>query len=247
VTIPRTVSPETLDVLPVNDARAVRSRRDLQRVNRVLGTRGIVMRGMASAIGKFSGGLPLRVLELGGGDGSVMLGIARKLSTSLAAHLTLLDRLPLVDADTSTAFARLGWSLQTLSVDVVAWAAAPLPPDLPRRWDVIVANLFLHHFEDPLLAELLSAIAGRCDLFVACEPRRAPLALIGSHLIGAIGVNKVTREDAVLSVHAGFRGAELSRLWPRDHDAWLLQEHTAGPFSHFFRAARRGVGAVGTV
>jgi hypothetical protein len=246
VTIPRTVSPETLDVLPVSDARAVRSRHDLRRVNRVLGTRGIVVRGMEPALRKVSGDSPLRVLELGGGDGIVMLGIARKLSASLAAHLTLLDRLPLVDADTGTSFARLGWSVQTLTVDVFDWAAAPLPPDLPRRWDVIVANLFLHHFEDPSLAELLSTIAARCNLFVACEPRRAPLALIGSHLIGALGVNKVTREDAVLSVHAGFRGAELSRLWPRDHDAWLLQEHAAGPFSHFFRAARRAVGAART-
>jgi hypothetical protein len=105
-----------------------------------------------------------------------------------------------------------------------------------------VTNLFLHHFDDLLLPQLLSAIAARCNWFVACEPRRAPLSLIGSHLIRAVGASRITREDAVLSVHAGFRDAELSTVWPDDHD-WQLQEHAAGLFSHFFRAARRGITA----
>lgn len=242
MTFPRTVSPETLDQLAASDARAVRSRRDLQRVNRILGTRGIIIRGLQPVIGRCLRGQPLRVLELGAGDGSLMLSIAKKMSGSWPpVQLTLLDRLTLVGADTIAAFARYGWSVHTLSVDVFDWAAAPLPP----RWDVIVTNLFLHHFDDPLLAKLLSAIAARCNLFVACEPRRAPLALIGSHLIGALGVNRVTREDAVLSVHAGFRSVELSSAWPRDQGDWQLHEHAAGLFSQVFRANRRGVSATG--
>jgi len=242
LTFPRTVSRETLDVLAASDPRALRSRRDLRRVNRVMGTCGILIRGIQSITGPRSRDQPLRVLELGAGDGSLMLCIAQQLSGSWSAvDLTLLDRLALVDADTSVAFAGLGWSAQTLRVDALDWAAAPLPPHLPPRWDVIVTNLFLHHFDDLLLPELLSAIAARCNLFVACEPRRAPLALIGSHLIGALGASKVTREDAVLSVHAGFRDSELSIVWPGDPDSWQLQEHAAGLFSHFFRAAWRGV------
>jgi hypothetical protein len=242
LTIPRTLSPETLDQLAASDARAIRSRRDLQRVNRVLGTRGIVIRELQPVIGRCSRGRPLRVLELGAGDGSLMLSIAKKMSGPWPpVQLTLLDRLTLVGADTSAAFVRYGWSVHTLSVDVFDWAAAPLPP----RWDVIVTNLFLHHFDDQLLPKLLAAIGARCNLFVACEPRRAPLALIGSHLIGALGVNRVTREDAVLSVHAGFRGVELSAAWPRDQGDWQLNEHAAGLFSQVFRANRRGVSATG--
>ena len=211
-----------------------------------MGTRGIIVRGMQPALGRCSRYLPLRVLELGAGDGTLMLRIAQEVSGSWpAVHLTLLDRLALLDADTSTAFAHLGWSVQTLSVDVLDWAAAPVPQHLPPRWDLIVTNLFLHHFDDLLLPELLSAIAARCNWFVACEPRRAPISLIGSYLIGAVGASRVTRNDAVLSVHAGFRDAELSIAWPGDHDDWQLQEHAAGLFSHFFRAARRGVTAAG--
>jgi hypothetical protein len=240
----RTVSRETLDVLAASDPRALRSRRDLRRVNRIMGTCGIIIRGMQPAIGRCSRDLPLRVLELGAGDGSVMLRVAQELSKSWGAvHLTLLDRQALVDASTSAAFARLGWRVQTLIVNVLDWVAAPTPLHLPPRWDVIVTNLFLHHFDDIQLPEVLPVIAARCNLFVACEPRRAPLSLIGSHLLGAVGASRVTREDAVLSVHAGFRDAELSVVWPHDHGQWQLQEHSAGLFSHFFCAARRGVTA----
>lgn len=243
MTFPRTVSRETLDVLEASDPRALRSRRDLQRVNRVLGTRRIVVQGMQPVIERGSRHLPIRVLELGAGDGSLMLCIAQELSQSWpTVHLTLLDRLPLVGEATSAAFKRLGWFVETLSVDVLDWAAAALPPHLPLRWDVIVTNLFLHHFDDVPLARLLSAIAARCNLFVACEPRRTARSLIGSHLVGALGASRVTREDAVLSVYAGFRDAELSRIWQAEHDDWQLQEHATGLFSHFFSAARRAVG-----
>jgi hypothetical protein len=244
LTFPRKVSGETLDVLAPSDPRALRSRRDLQRVNRFLGTRRIIARGMQQAMGRSLPGIRLRVLELGAGDGSLMLRIAQDLTKSwLAVHVTLLDRLALLTADTSDAFARLGWSVEMLSVDVLDWAAAPVPPRRPPRWDVIVANLFLHHFDELRLPRLLSAIAARCDLFVACEPRRTVVSLIGSHLVGVLGASRVTREDAVLSVHAGFRDAELSGIWQTDSDEWQLQERAAGLFSHFFSAARRRSGS----
>jgi Methyltransferase domain len=238
----RAVSRETLDVLAASDPRALRSRRDLRRINRIMGTCGIIIRGMQATIGRCSRDPPLRVLELGAGDGSVMLRVAQELSKSWpAVHLTLLDRQALVDANTNAAFARLGWRVQTLIMDVLDWVAAPTPLHLSPRWDVIVTNLFLHHFDDIQLPEVLPVIAARCNLFVACEPRRAPLSLIASHLIGAVGASRVTRQDAVLSVHAGFRAAELSIVWPHDFGQWQLQEHSAGLFSHFFSAARRGI------
>ncbi|MBK9574655.1 MAG: hypothetical protein IPO43_19015 [Rhodoferax sp.] len=51
-------------------------------------------------------------------------------------------------------------------------------------WDLIVTNLFLHHFEGSRLTALLAAIAARGERFFACEPRRARVALAGSHLVG---------------------------------------------------------------
>jgi hypothetical protein len=124
--------------------------------------------------------------------------------------------------------------------NVSEWIADPTAADCHGKshfsWDLIIANLFLHHFKESQLAGLLRTIADRSDRFLACEPRRTWLSLVGSHLIGALGTNAVTRKDAVLSVHAGFRGGELTALWPDVGDQWEVQEYAAGLFSHCFRA-----------
>lgn len=243
LSLPRTVAAETLDGLAADDPKAMRSRRDLQRVHRVMGTRSMVLhvlRGMTALHHKPE---PLRVLELGAGDGTLMLGVARALAAEWpTVALTLLDAQPLIHRDTVKDYAALGWTAVSHVGDVFDWVAGDT--DRMRTghasptWDLIVCNLFLHHFEGSSLAQLLGAIASRTELFFACEPRREWVALAGSHLIGAIGANAVTREDAVLSVHAGFQAKELSALWPGSAPAWQVQEYSAGLFSHCFRAER---------
>ena len=246
--MPRVVGAEALDSLAQDDPAAMRSRRDLRRVHRAMGTRLIVQRALRDATPARCKAAPLRVLELGAGDGSLMLGVARGLAPAWPqVELTLLDAQALVDGAMIKRYAELGWTAVAEVGDVLDWAGAASDPLLlggtTGRWDLIVANLFLHHFEGVQFRALLNAIAARTDRFFACEPRRGWLALAGSHLIGAIGVNPVTREDAVLSVHAGFRGSELTALWPADAVQWQLQEHAAGLFSHCFHAERLGADA----
>jgi len=237
---PRTVRPEILDELPPADARAIRSRRDLRRVNRVMGSCEILSRAVRHALASAPPAAAPRILELGGGDGTLALRIAKRLATSWpVAELTLLDRQALITVATGTAFAHLGWSLRPLTVDALEWARAPTQQQRSGRWDVILANLFLHHFEDAGLRELLAAAAERCDAFIACEPRRSPIALAGSQLLPALGVSGDTRHDAVISVRAGFTGNELSRLWPTaSRTPWRLTERRAGLFGHLFTATR---------
>jgi hypothetical protein len=98
--------------------------------------------------------------------------------------------------------------------------------------------LFLHHFEDVRLAELLRLVSLRAKLFIALEPHRAPWPLFCSRLLWAIGCNAVTRHDAVVSVRAGFSGNELSALWP-DKNHWRLTEQRAGAFSQLFIAQKK--------
>jgi 2-polyprenyl-3-methyl-5-hydroxy-6-metoxy-1,4-benzoquinol methylase len=235
----RAVGAEILDELPPTDARAIRSRRDLRRVNFVMGSCGILSRTLRDALASSAHRAPLRILELGAGDGSLALRLAGRLSRSRPeAELTLLDRQALLAEPTGIAFAHLGWTLRALTVDVFEWARSPTQQRLTDRWDVILANLFLHHFETDALRELLAAVADRCDAFIACEPRRSLTALIGSRLLPALGVSRDTLHDAVVSVRAGFRGDELSRMWPGRPRGWKVAERPAGLFSHLFVAAR---------
>lgn len=248
MTLPRIVAAETLDGLAEDDPAAMRSRRDLQRIHRLMGTRGIMARALHRLLASRPAAAPLRLLELGAGDGSLMLGVARALGSRWpAVQITLLDRQDLVRRATLDAYARLGWTASAQVADVFDWAVNPSPAvrEPSARWDVIVTSLFLHHFDGPALATLLAAIESRARRFLACEPRRAGLALAGSHLVGAMGANAVTRKDAVLSVHAGFRDQELSALWLGDRSFWTVSESPAGLFSHCFLAERSGLGGVG--
>jgi hypothetical protein len=237
----RAVLPEILDELEPTDPRAQRSRGDLRRVNRLMGSCAILSRGLRRNLPFPRTDAPVRLLELGAGDGSLALRLGRCFARRWpAAELTLLDRQALVPPSTGIAFAHLGWTLRPLIVDALQWARAPTPQQ-PTHWDIILANLFLHHFEETSLRELLSAIAARCDIFLACEPRRGFPAILGARLLPALGVSRDTRHDALTSVRAGFRDGELSRLWPTAR-GWRLEERRSGLFSHLL-VARRGCAA----
>ena len=241
----RIVGSEILDGLAADDPAARRSRRDLKRVHRAMGTRLIIQRALRGFSASIPDNRPLRVLELGAGDGSLMLSVARALAPSWPqVELTLLDRQALVSHEIIENYARLGWTVVEHVVDALEWAAnatdSILKGNQMARWDVIVANLFLHHFEGSQLAMLLNSITATSNGFFACEPRRTWLSLAGSHLAGLIGAGAVTREDAVLSVHAGFRDEELTALWPAAPDEWQVKEYSAGLFSHCFYAERVG-------
>jgi hypothetical protein len=239
----RVVTAEILDGLLESDPTAARSRRDLRRIHRVMGTAGLIARTLRSTKSIGRSAAPVRILELGAGDGHLMLNVARQVYAQWPnVELTLLDRLDLVDKSTRVAYSALGWNVRPLVVDVLDWTAdkpvASCAPNVGSRWDLIIANLFLHHFDSMQLSALLSAIAARAQCFVANEPRRAWVARAGSHLVGAIGANAVTRTDAVLSVAAGFRDSEMSALWPVDCGSWKLTERATGVFGQQLLAER---------
>src|SRR5688572_19045432 len=151
----RSLEPEWLDHLPPDDPRAVRSRADLRRVNAVMGNARIIARHLGQA---------RRVADLGGGDGSLMRAVARKLGRPL--DVVNVDRIA--------------------GREVFDFLEAPGKP-----LDAIVANLFLHHLTDAELRDLFALAAARAPLLLACEPRRSRLALAGSRLMWFIGANDV--------------------------------------------------------
>ncbi|MEI7533660.1 MAG: class I SAM-dependent methyltransferase [Verrucomicrobiae bacterium] len=225
----RNVQPEILDTLSPGDPRAVHSRRDLRRINWWMRHHAI----MAQALGKNLSAPPKTITELGAGDGDFLLRLAQEIQMMgefSKVRATLLDLQPNVSALTLKAFEQLGWRASATVTDVFDWP--------PIASDLVIANLFLHHFEDARLAELLRLVSERTNLFIALEPRRARWPLFCSRLLWAIGCNDVTRHDAVVSIRAGFANREISALWP-DQKNWLLTEHRSGLFSHLFIARRR--------
>jgi Methyltransferase domain len=233
----RVVEGEILDRLAPDDPRAVRSRRDLVRLNRLM----MQVATMSASLRSVAGDAPPRsLLEIGCGDGSFMLRIARRLARRWPGlNLLLVDRQSVVRPDAIAAFEALGWRAEPIVADVFEFLEGHR-----ERVDIVAANLVLHHFGERQLGTLFGLLARRCRGFAACEPRRSAMSLAGSRLVGLIGCNDVTRHDALASVKAGFAGAELSRAWP-DEAGWTLREWRSFPFSHSFTATQSFTGKAG--
>ncbi len=228
----RLVQPELLDGLDSTNPLAIGSRKDLQRLNAVMNSAGNLRRALQACTNDFSTtSYPIQVLEIGAGDGTLFLKLARQWrNAGLRGSVTLLDIAPSVSKNTLHQLEMLGWSATVVQANVFDYLSRD-----KSRFEIVFANLFLHHFEAGTLVELLRLIAANTRFFAACEPRRSPFALLASKLVGLLGCNRVTRHDAVVSVQAGFKTGELAALWPKA-TAWQLRENSAGLFSHCFIA-----------
>jgi hypothetical protein len=227
----RSLQAELLDELPADDPRAVGSRRDLRRINALMGNARLMARAVRGAARQ---SLPRRIVELGAGDGAFLLAWVRRMpSLAPGTEVLLVDRNTTADSGVVTALCARGLRPLWVRADGLEWLRAQ--PAETGTW--VLANLFLHHFTAETLRLLFNAIAEKAELCCACEPRRGAWSLAASKMLRCIGANAVTRHDATVSVRAGFLGEELSVLWPAD-PRWRLREHCAGLFTHLFLAQR---------
>src|SRR5471032_3143220 len=165
MTAPRRVDPEWLDVLPASDSRALRSRRDLKRINAWMLQTGIMARSLRD---QFVDQPPRTLIDLGTGDGTFILSVAKWLAPYWKnVEVTLLDRQNIVSEATLAAFRALQWRPKAIAMDAMVY--------LERSTEVcaVTTNLFLHHFEGEQLERLLLGTARIARVFIACETRRA--------------------------------------------------------------------------
>ena len=208
----RIVRSEILDHLPPDDPAAQRSRRDLRRINFLMGNERWVCR----TIRQFPEAASRGIVELGAGDGALAGKIVRIFPEVKLTACDLAPRPAALDA-------RVVWH----QGDIFASGAS-------MTGGVLVANLFLHHFE----GESLRVLGNLCDGFevlIFNEPDRGILP----HLLGALMwpvINRVTRHDMHVSIHAGFAAGELSALPASDPREWRFRETST------WRGARRVIG-----
>jgi 2-polyprenyl-3-methyl-5-hydroxy-6-metoxy-1,4-benzoquinol methylase len=163
---------------------------DLRRINRYFGG----MPTLRSALRPFR--RPgLRILDVGAasGDHAAALAGARVVSLDLSpAHL-----------------------IQAPGDRVVADAFAL--PFAPASFDIVMANLFLHHFEDAAIVALLRQFARvATEGIIINDLERSRLAWSFLPLTAPLlGWHAITLHDGPVSVAAGFRPAELAALFSR--------------------------------
>ncbi|HEX4266163.1 MAG TPA: methyltransferase domain-containing protein [Verrucomicrobiae bacterium] len=228
----RSLHREFVDELPPEHPGAIQTRRDLRRLNTLMGHAGIITRSLKKA---FPNQPASRMVEIGAGDGEVLLRVARRLAPSWHdVDVTFVDFHELLRDKTKADFAALSWGVHSVKGDIFQW----LNDTAGEKTDVVIGNLVLHHFSDAQLTNLFEEAAKKASAFIAVEPRRSRWPLFCTNYLSVIGCNPITCHDAPVSVRAGFIGRELSALWPVDGQ-WELVERRAGLFSHLFVARRK--------
>ena len=212
----RSVQPELLDQLPHDDPGAIGSRRDLRRINVLMGNH----RWLCKAASQGGGGSN-HIIELGAGDGV----LARRM----------------VQAGNTVVGLDLAPSPQELP-DNIEWREGDFFNTLATcSGDTLVACLILHHFENPELKKLGALIDQKTSISRMCvtEPHRSQSSMFLARLMCPF-VNPVTRNDITISVRAGFRTGELATALDLSPERWQIDESTTPLGGYRFVATRLG-------
>lgn len=177
----RKLTPELLDHLPPDAPGVCRSRRDLRRINFVMGNDRWILRNLPKK--------NTAITEIGAGEGHLLTSISRK-------H----PDIPITAYDLTPRPASLPKSINWIQADI--FSQRP-----PEEGGVLIANLFLHHFTDNQLTELSEWMSG-FDTIITSEPYRANFPLLLGKLATPL-IHPITRHDMRVSIEAGFRPGEL--------------------------------------
>lgn len=161
-------------------------------------------RWILKAARRFSEAANKGIAELGAGDGLLSAKLAKEFPQ---ARVTAFDLAP-----------------RPAGLDVrVNWEQGDLfqtPGDL--HGGILVANLFLHHFEGAAL-EQLGRICEGFEVVISSEPSRDSVSHLCGHVLDPF-VNHVTRHDMHVSIDAGFLPGELPSLLGLNPERWQIEE-----------------------
>jgi len=212
--------PELLD-LGVSDAEASASLADLRFVNRWLGNRGRFLKNLR----------PYLAMQPRDEPGAAASGASRRSAASPpnpqvpARPPTLLD-VGCGSGDVPAFVVRgIGRPVLAVGLDAKELHLRALPPEVkpvlgdvralpfpPRSFDVVTASLFLHHFGDAELPDVLRGLWALCRrALVVNDLRRARVPyLFGQATFRLLFRTHVSVEDGLLSIRRAFTPGELA-------------------------------------
>jgi len=188
----RATDPEMLDE-GVPDEEALRSLADIRFVNRWLGNRG----RLASIVRPYLEASPRpRLLDVGCGSADIPAYLLSKTPRLVAVGVDI----KLLHLEAAPR------EVRRVRADV---RALPFPP---RTFDVVMASLFLHHFDGPEVADVLRGLfALTRGALVINDLRRARLPYAFARATFPLLLrSRVSRNDGLLSIRRAFTRDELA-------------------------------------
>lgn len=216
----RVLQQELLETYPDDHPDAIIGREDLLLVNAVMGNHHWMERMLRR---HYQPGW--KITEIGAGDGALSRRFVEAgICEAGALHAFDLAGRPATWPRDAT------WTQGDLFLQ-------PLPDS-----EVLVANLFLHHFTDAQLRMLGSRISPKTRLILAAEPERRWMhTIMGRFFSWLAELHPITKFDMQVSIRAGFREDELSASLGLDAQAWGWKHQATLLGGYRFIATRRDV------
>lgn len=212
----RNVQPELLETYADDHPDAIIGRKDLLLVNGIMGNHRWVMRTLKREMQP-----GWRLTELGAGDGALSLKLIR--GGVIQGHQ--LHAMDLAGRPVS-------WPADA------KWMQGDFTVSTLPATEVVLANLFLHHFKADQLRALGDRLSPETRMIIAAEPARQYIhTLLGRIFCGITRLHPITRYDMQVSIRAGFRGNELSELLGLGPE-WVTTA-SSRPFGAYRFVARR--------
>lgn len=199
----RSNAPEWMDDLSHPTGEIGRALNDIRKVNRWLGGHKVSLDGLRPFLNR-ERDPGMHILDMGCGDGDFLRYLGRYCQRNqIPRTLTGWDRNP-SSLERGRKIDPTG-EIQFECRDILTF------PGLPKGKVVVVCNLFLHHFTDSQILEILKRWRDMgCSAIVVNDLHRNPLAYYLFHVFGFIfRLSGMARHDGLVSILRGFTRSEL--------------------------------------
>jgi 2-polyprenyl-3-methyl-5-hydroxy-6-metoxy-1,4-benzoquinol methylase len=204
----RTRDSEVMDDFELKGEELAKTLRDLDKVNKWLGGNQITLKGIKKIISKTSPGKPVRIVDVGCGNGMMLRQVAeygRKNNVNL--ELLGIDANPYA-IEIAEGLAKDYPEIKFEAINIFSTSFAE------KKYDIVLCTLTLHHFEDTKIEQLLKVFLESARLgIVINDLQRSRAAYYLFQAFCAVFIhNEIAREDGLTSILRGFRKSDLEKF-----------------------------------
>ena len=204
----RSMQAELMDDLQFKGAEMEQLLSDLKRVNKWLGGNSVTLEGIKKLLSGRSWDTPLRILDVGCGDGAMLRYCADWFrQNNIPCQLTGIDANPYI-VEIACKRSRAYSNIEYFHINVFSEEIEQL------HCDIALFTLFLHHFSDEEIIRILKNSLNKAKVgIVVNDLERSRIAYYLFGLFSYFFIRtRTARQDGLLSICRAFKKRELQQL-----------------------------------
>ncbi|CAM3662494.1 methyltransferase domain-containing protein [Sphingobacterium prati] len=185
----------------------------LSKINKFLGGNNITLDGVKKLLSKTDISKTVTVLDIGCGGGDML-----RMLSDFGAKNNIDFKMHGIDANYFTITYAQG--LSTGYPNISYSCRDVLGKDFStRQYDIVLCTLTLHHFGNEQIIDLMGRLANMCKLgIIVNDLQRSKIAYrLFQTICVVFRLNRMTREDGLVSILRGFKKCELEQFAEKLH------------------------------